>query len=134
MLKPLTVLITAVGCPGAYALIRSFQENGEREVRVVGVDSSERSIGRHICDVFATVPAGSDPGFAQAILDISERERVDVILPQSSWTLVGLSAEKSRFEEKGIAVIVASPESIRRANDKGETLALCDEVGVKVPE
>ena len=116
MLKPLTILITAVGCPGAVALLRSLRENGEREVRLVGVDTNEQAIGRHLCDVFAAVPAGSDPGFAGAVLDICRRENVDVVLPQSSYTLEGLAIEKESFGK--IVVVVASIEAIRRANDK----------------
>ena len=131
MLEPLTILITAVGCPGAPALLRSLRENGEREVRLVGVDMNERSIGRHFCDVFETVPAGSDPGFAGAVLDICRRESVDVVLPQSSYTLEGLAIEKDSFGE--IVVVVASIDAIRRANDKAETFALCDKIGVRVP-
>jgi len=131
MLEPLTILITAVGCPGAPALLRSLRENGEREVRLVGVDMNERSIGRHFCDVFETVPAGSDPGFAGAVLDICRRENVEVVLPQSSYTLEGLAIEKDSFGE--IVVVVASIDAIRRANDKAETFALCDKIGVRVP-
>ena len=33
-------------------MIRGLRENGEREVRVVGVDMSERSIGKHLCDAW----------------------------------------------------------------------------------
>ncbi|HEY4977276.1 MAG TPA: ATP-grasp domain-containing protein [Gaiellaceae bacterium] len=131
MLEPLTILITAVGCPGAPALLHSLRENGEREVRLVGVDMNERSIGRHLCDVFETVPTGSDPGFAGAVLDICRRENVDVVLPQSSYTLEGLAIEKESFGE--IVVVVASIEAIRRANDKAETFAFCDKIGVRVP-
>ncbi len=131
MLEPLTILITAVGCPGTVALLRSLRENGEREVRLVGVDMNELAIGRHLCDVFETVPAGSDPGFAGAVLEICRREHVDVVLPQSSYTLEGLAIEKDSFGE--IVVVVASIEAIRRANDKAETFALCDSIGVRVP-
>ena len=131
MLKPLTILVTAVGCPGAVALLRSLRENGEREVRLVGVDMNPLSIGSHFCDVFETVPAGSDPGFAGAVLDICRRENVDVVLPQSSYTLEGLAIEKESFGE--IVVVVASIEAIRRANDKAETFALCDAIGARVP-
>src|ERR1035437_7367529 len=131
MLEPTTILVTAVGCPGAVALLRSLRENGEREVRLVGVDTNEQAVGRHFCDVFATVPLGSDPGFAGAVLDICRREGVDVVLPQSSHTLEGLAIEKDSFGD--IVVIVASIEAIRRANDKAETLALCDKIGVRAP-
>jgi carbamoyl-phosphate synthase large subunit len=131
MLEPLTVLITAAGCPGTAALVRALRQNGERELRLVGVDMSERSVGRHLCDVFETVPAGSDPDFAGSVLEICRREHVDVVLPQSSFTLEGFAVERERFE--GIVLIVASLEAIRRAHDKAEALALCDSIGVRAP-
>ena len=57
-----TVLLSAAGAPGAARLIRALRENGEREVRVVGTDMSERAIGRHLCDAFHVVPAGIRSG------------------------------------------------------------------------
>ncbi len=62
-MKPLTVIVTASGAPGTAALLHALRANGEREVRLVGTDMSERSVGRHLCDAFHLVPAGSDPGF-----------------------------------------------------------------------
>jgi hypothetical protein len=49
-LRPVTVLVSASGAPGTAALLRALRENGEREVRLVGTDLSERSVGRHLCD------------------------------------------------------------------------------------
>jgi carbamoyl-phosphate synthase large subunit len=131
MLEPLNILVTAVGCPGAAALIRALRSVDEREVRVVGVDISERSIGRHVCDVFELVPSGNDRRFAEAVLEICRHENVRAVLPQSSFTLEGLALERDRFED--IAVIVSSPESIRRCNDKAEFYAMLDAIGVKGP-
>ena len=42
-LRPLRVLLTATGAPGAAALIRALRANGERELQVVGTDMSEHS-------------------------------------------------------------------------------------------
>ncbi|HEY2374006.1 MAG TPA: ATP-grasp domain-containing protein [Gaiellaceae bacterium] len=126
-----TVLVSASGAPGSAALLRGLRENGEREVRLVGTDMSERSIGRHLCDAFHVVPAGSDPGFADAMLEIVEREHVDVVLPQSSFDLAGLAAERERFP---VPVLVSSPETIHRSNDKAETYALLKRIGVPTVE
>src|SRR3989442_740066 len=60
-------MVTASGAPGTAALLRALRENGEREVRLVGTDMSERSVGRHLCDAFHVVPAGSDPAFPVAM-------------------------------------------------------------------
>jgi carbamoyl-phosphate synthase large subunit len=129
--KPITVLVSASGAPGTAALLRALRENGERDVRLVGTDMSERSIGRHLCDVFHLVPAGADPGFADAILEVVERERVDVVLPQSSHDLQGLAAHRDRFP---VPALVSSPETIRRSNDKAESYALLHRLGLPAPE
>jgi carbamoyl-phosphate synthase large subunit len=130
-LKPVTVLVTAAGAPGTAALLRGLRENGEREVRLVGTDMSERSVGRHLCDAFHLVPAGSDAGFPEALRDVVEREEVDVVLPQSSFDLQGLAEHRDRFP---VPVLVSQPETIRRSNDKAESYALLHRLGVPAPQ
>jgi carbamoyl-phosphate synthase large subunit len=129
--RTLTVLVSACGAPGTAALLRALRENGERPVRLVGTDTSEVAIGRHLCDAFHVVPDGRDAGFADAMLDVCRSEGVDVVLPQSSFELLGLAEAKERFQ--GVAVLVSSPEAIRRAHDKAQTYALLDEIGVRGP-
>jgi carbamoylphosphate synthase large subunit len=131
--RPLTIVVTAAGAPGTAALLRALRENGEREVRLVGADMSERSVGRHLCDAFHVVPPGSDPGFPDALLEIVQRERADAVLPQSSFDLEGLAGAVERFD--GVAtVLVSSLEAIRRSNDKAETYSLVHRLGLPAPE
>ena len=123
----LTVVVTASGAPGTAALLRALRENGEREVRLVGTDMSERSIGRHLCDAFHVVPRGSDPAFADAVLAVApQRGAPRAILPQSSFDPARpRRSPGSGFKPAdGVAVLVASPGAVRRANDKAESL--CD--------
>ncbi len=131
LVKDITVLVSASGAPGTAALLKGLRANGERTVRLVGTDMSERSVGRHLCDAFHRVPAGSDPGFADAVLDVVEREGVDVVLPQSSFDLEGLAAHRDHFP---VPVLVSSPDTIHRSNDKAETYALLQRLGVKGPD
>src|SRR5690348_18380833 len=84
-------MVTASGAPSTAALLRGLRENGEREVRLVGTDMSERAVGRHLCDAFHLVPAGSDPGVAAAVRDRAGNEGADALLPQSSFDLEGLA-------------------------------------------
>jgi carbamoyl-phosphate synthase large subunit len=129
-LRPITVLVTASGAPGTAALLRALRENGERDVRLVGADMSERSIGRRLCDAFHLVPAGSESGFPDAIREIVERERVDCVLPQSSFDLAGLAEHREDF---AVPVLVSGPDTIRRSNDKAETYALLHRLGIPAP-
>jgi carbamoyl-phosphate synthase large subunit len=126
-----TILVTAAGAPGAAALFRGLKENGERDVRLVGVDMSERAIGRHLADAFHLVPPGADPAYADAVLEIVEREGVDVVLPQSSHDLPHLAAARDRFP---VPVIVSGTETVRLSNDKAETYELLQRIGVRGPE
>jgi carbamoyl-phosphate synthase large subunit len=130
----LTVLVTAAGAPGTAALLRALRMNGERRLRLIGTDMSPLAIGRKFCDLFFVVPPGSDPDFAATVLGIAQRERVDAVLPQSSHDLLGLAEARDRFNAQGIAVLVSAPETIRRANDKAETYALLERIGVRAPE
>ncbi len=129
-MRAITVVVTASGAPGTAALLRALRGNGERDVRLVGTDMQERAIGRHLCDVFHVVPAGSDPRFAETIREVVEREGADVVLPQSSFDLRGLAGARDSFP---VPVLVSSPETVRRANDKAETYALLDRIGVRGP-
>jgi carbamoyl-phosphate synthase large subunit len=92
---------------------------------------SERSVGRHLCDAFHIVPGGADPTFPDAILQIAEQERVDAILPQSSFDLEGLAEHVGRFP---MPVLVSKPDTIRRSNDKAETYELLHRLGVNAPQ
>jgi carbamoyl-phosphate synthase large subunit len=129
-LPPLTILVSASGAPGTAALLRALRHNGERDVRLVGTDMSERSVGRHLCDAFHLVPAGTDAGFPDVILDIVERERIDAVLPQSSFDLQSLAAHRERFP---VPVLVSGPATIHRSNDKAESYALLHRIGVRAP-
>jgi carbamoyl-phosphate synthase large subunit len=130
---PLTVVVTASGAPGTAALLRALRQNGERELRLVGTDMSRQAIGRHLCDAFHVVPRGADPAFGEAILEVARSEGAAAILPQSSFDLLGLAEAKPLFDAAGVVAMVSSPEAIRRANDKAESYALLDRIGVRGP-
>jgi carbamoyl-phosphate synthase large subunit len=130
--RPLTVLLTASGAPGTAALARALRENGERDVRLVGTDMSELSAGRHLCDAFARTPPGTDAGFAAALRAICERERVDAVIPQSSYELLALAEARDDFGDTRL--LVSPPDAVRRSNDKAASYALLDEIGVRGPK
>jgi carbamoyl-phosphate synthase large subunit len=129
-MRPLTVLLTAAGVPGSAALIRALRTNGERAVRIVGTDMSDLAVGRHLCDAFHVVPSGTDPAFVDALVAVCEREGVDAVVPQSSYELGALAEGRERFDAE---VLVASPEAVRRSNDKAQTYTFLDAIGAPGP-
>src|SRR5205823_13111787 len=128
---PITLMVSGADGPGTAALLNALRRNGERDVRLVGTDMSERSVGRHLCDAFHLVPAGSDSSFADAMLAVAMREGVDAILPQSSFDLEGLAADVDEFP---VRVLVASPGATHRSYDKAESYVFLHRIRVRAPE
>jgi carbamoyl-phosphate synthase large subunit len=129
-LRPLRVLLTASGAPGAARLIRALRQNGERELAVIGTDMSARSGGRFLCDEFHTVPPGASDEFAPAVAAIAEREGADVVFPQSSGEVVQFAANRGLF---AMPLMAASSEAIAACDDKWLTIGLAERAGVKAP-
>ena len=127
------MLVSASGAPGTAALLRALRENGEREVRLVGTDMSERSIGRHLCDAFHLVPAGSDPEFPDAMLDVVAREDVDAVLPQSSFDLQGLADQRDRFDGAGARLAAGRDPALERQGGVVRVAAPAGRAGARVP-
>src|SRR5581483_4196479 len=67
------------------------------------------------------------------ILGIARAEGARAVLPQSSFDLPGLAVAKELFAAEGIAVLVASPDAVARSNDKADTYAMLDRIGVRGP-
>lgn len=117
-MRPLKLILTACGCPGASTLIRMLKQNGEREVEIIGTDMSLEAVGRYLCDGFYKVPSGTSPEYIPAMMDLVEREKPDLIFPESSNEVLSLARSKKEFEEIGTSVVVSSPESIELASNK----------------
>jgi biotin carboxylase len=129
-LRPLRVLLTATGAPGAARLVRALRQNGERELAVIGTDMSERSGGRFLCDEFHVVPRGSSDEFAPALAELAQRAGADVVFPQSSGEVVQFAANRELF---AMPLMIASAEAIAACDDKSATMALAERAGVKAP-
>ena len=117
-LKPITVLITAAGNVYMPDTTACLKENGERPLRLIGADLNEDATILRMCDAAYRVPRGDDPSYADALLEICRKEKVDVLLPIMSVELEILARNKARFEAAGTKVSVSDPEPLAIANDK----------------
>lgn len=134
MLKPIKVLLTACGCPGASTLIRMLRANGERTIEILGVDMDAEAAGRFMVDRFFRVPPVTETAaYLERMLEITAQEAPDVLLPEGSFEVPILADQQAAFEALGTRVLVSSPESIRLANNKFEMYQALQGAGIPLP-
>lgn len=118
MMRPVTVMMSASGSQFAPGIIKCFKDNGEREIKVVGGDMSTDLTNKYLVDKFYRVPAVKDPTYADVLLDICKKEKVDIFFPQMSAELPVLLENISRFDDAGIKVSITRNDSLYIANNK----------------
>ncbi len=117
-MKPLKILLTACGCPGASTLIRMLKQNGEKPVSIIGTDMDDEAIGRFFTDKFYQVPPGRSDDYISKMIEIVEKEKPDVLFPQSTFEVHPLAQHKKEFEQIGTPVVVSDSKAIEIANNK----------------
>lgn len=118
MMRPITVMMSASGSQFAPGIIKCFKDNGEREIKVVGGDMSTDPTNKYLVDKFYRVPSVKDPTYADTLLDICKKEKVDIFFPQMSAELPVLLENISRFDDAGIKVSITRNDSLYIANNK----------------
>jgi carbamoyl-phosphate synthase large subunit len=119
-MKPIKVLLTACGCPGASTLIRYLKNNGERKLEIVGTDMDPEAVGRFLTDSFYVVPEGSHEDYITTMLEVVKKETPDVLLSEGDPEIYPLACHRKEFQELGTIVMVSDPESIKNATNKFE--------------
>lgn len=133
-LRDITVLLSAANSPSMPGQISCFRHNGERNIRIVGVDMSDDPSLKYLVDVFYQMPAADAPQYCDMILDICKKEKVDVYFPNISAELFAVAARKNEFESLGTHIAISNPESISIGNNKLRTYDFLKAKGISVPK
>ena len=114
----MNLLLTSCGCPGASTLIRYLRKAYGDELRIIGADMQDNVVGQILTDKFYTVPSGNDDNYIDEILDIVEREEIEVILPESTVETISLARNSERVSATGIIPIVSDIEVLDIVSNK----------------
>lgn len=133
IMQSITVLLTGCGAPGAPGIIKCLRKNGERNIRIVGVDMNENAGGRNLVDAFYIVPRASDDNFIPTILEICQKENVDIVEPIVTRELMKFAIAKPKFEASGIKVSVMEPKTLEIVNNKSNLLFAMKKNGLSTP-
>lgn len=133
-MKSIALLLTGCGAPGAPGIIKCLRKNGERDIRIIGVDMNENAGARGMVDAFYTVPAASEDSFIPSVLDICLKEHIDVVEPIVTRELMKFAKTKQVFEQHGIKIAVMNPDTLEIVNNKANLLTAMKKAGLPTPE
>lgn len=131
--RDITVLMSASSSPSMPGMIKCFKNVKERNIRVVGVDMSDDPSAKFMVDAFYQVPAASAPNYADIMLDICKKEKVDVYFPNVSAEVSAVVARKDEFKALGVKLSVSNMESVAISNNKLKTYEALEKAGIPVP-
>lgn len=126
-------MMSASSSPSMPGMIKCLRNNGERSIRVIGIDMTSDPSAKYMVDAFYQVPAANDPAFCDRVLDICKKEKVDVFFPNVSAEVEAVVARKDEFERMGVHLSVSSLESVAISNNKLHTYQALENAGIPVP-
>jgi hypothetical protein len=130
-----TVLITGGKMTKALHLARAFHAAGHR---VVLVESPKYRWTGHrfsrAVDAFYCVPESHEPGYAEALLNIVRRERVDVFVPVSSPAASVPDARARKLLDGMCEVLHGDADTVEMLDDKASFAQAAASLGLRVPD
>lgn len=133
-MKKIAILVTGGGAPGIAGTIYSLQNNPDGQIfRIVATDIKTEVVGKYLADGFYKVPPPEHKDFIKTIMKIAQKEKIDVILPQTTRELPVFAKHKADFIKEHVAAVISPYQSIKAANDKFLLLEKAKKIAVAYP-
>lgn len=132
---PKTVLISGGKMTKALQLARSFHKAGHRVILLEG--HKYWLVGHRFSravDRFYTVPKPESLDYAQALLNIVQKEQVDVYIPVCSPVASYYDSLASETLSPHCEVFHVSPDNIQTLDDKYQLAKIAEALGLSVPK
>ncbi len=130
---PINVLVTGAAGNLAHFIYKALMCSG-LEVNVVGCNYSHDGVGLYQFDTGYVVPPAKDPAYLPRIIEICRRERIHIVFLGNMAEMRVLAQNRERVEEETGAFVVTSPyETLRRMEDKWETVRYLGRIGFDYP-
>ncbi len=126
--------MSASSSPSMPGLLKCLKNNGEREIKVVGIDMASDPSAKFMVDAFYQVPAANDSSFTDLVLNICKKEHVDVYFPNVSAEVEAVVARKDEFDAIGVHLSVSNMQSVNISNNKLHTYQALEKAGIPVPK
>lgn len=132
-MNDITILSSACGAlfmPGFFICLK---ENGERNIRIIGVDITENPMMGSFIDNYYKVPPYSADDYVDALLKICRKEKVDIFFPNISMELPIILDRLDDFKALFVKVAITGSQTLLIANNKYKLYDHMRKHGLKTP-
>ncbi|RWU05458.1 ATP-grasp domain-containing protein [Pedobacter chitinilyticus] len=124
------IAVSGVGGGVGQSILKSLENSG---YNIIALDGEVLAPGLYASKSSYLIPYANNPDYIASLLDIFEREKVDLFFPGLDAELMPLALNKDLFSKIGTTVVVSSPEVIEISDNKLQTYIKLTEAGVTVP-
>ena len=129
-----TVLVTGAGAPGIAGTIYSLKNNPLNiEFRIITTDIKSEPVGKYLGDKFFQLPSPEADNYFDILSEIIKKEKVDVVLPQTTKEIEYLSKNLSLFKDI-TKIVVSDYDAMNIANNKCNLLKISKKLKIPYPE
>ena len=125
-----TVFLTNAAWHLTLTVIRSL---GRRGVKVIAGDTAICKLKSRYCQRYTCYPDPRSENFVNALYNIINEMRSDVLIPMGNATIIPISMNKKLFEEI-TSVPIPDFDKVKTAYDKYESVRSASNIGIPVPE
>jgi carbamoyl-phosphate synthase large subunit len=111
------IIVTGIGGNVGQGIIRNIKAL-DYDVKIAGTNVTDFSAGNYLCDTFYKVPYAFDAGYIEAIIEIVNKEKADLIIPSTDFETFYLSKNSASIPCK---IAVSGADATRIYLDKYET-------------
>lgn len=129
------ILFTSIG--RRVELTQAFRNAADKlnmDLCIIGADYSDSAPALFYCDKTYQVCKIKDAEYIPQLLDICEKEQVDLLIPTIDTDLLVLAENCQAFEAVGTKVMVSAPDKVALCRDKRFTADFLISCGVHSPK
>jgi len=115
------ILIEAAGTATCLSVLKGLKQQARHPYWSMVVDMDPQAAGRYAADAFAVVPSSKKDAYADRILELCAKNRIDLFIPIMDYGFPALAARKQEFLQAGCLPLIADPEAIAVCMDKYNT-------------
>jgi len=127
----LKCLITSIGTPAIHGTLQMLEGHG---VTTYGADANPEVFSRGLVDHFVPVPLSQSSDYIPTLLELCEREGIELILFHTDADAFICAKRQDEFEQIGTRLLCSTAQVLERAMDKGRLYQTLKGEGSVIPE